>query len=102
MIIIQALKIGAIPGIDQDPDAAAEQFAPNNFIRVTRYDVFMSPETPRKNAGDQVGNIYFFNDRIILHNIFNFNISIYWLNLSTIYSRMTWKIVCSLDSNWIP
>ena len=65
MIIIQALKVGSIPGIDQDPDAAAEQFAPNNFIRVTRYDVFMSPETPRKNAGDQVGNIYFFNDRII-------------------------------------
>merc|ERR1712110_568518 len=49
----QALKVGAIPCIDQDPDAAAEQFAPNNFIRVTRYDVFMSPETPRKNAGDQ-------------------------------------------------
>ena len=65
MIIIQALKIGAIPGIDQDPDAAAEQFAPNNFIRVTRYDVFMSPETRRKDVGDQVGNIYLFNDRMI-------------------------------------
>ena len=65
IIIIQALKAGAIPGIDQDPDAAAEQFAPNNFIRVTRYDVFMSPETRRKDVGDQVGNIYLFNDRMI-------------------------------------
>ena len=62
IIIIQALKAGGIPGIDQDPDAAAEQFAPNNFIRVTRYDVFMSPETRSKDAGDQVDNIYLFND----------------------------------------
>ena len=62
IIIIQALNIGTIPGIDQDPDAAAEQFAPNNFIRVTRYDVFMSPETRSKDAGDQVDNIYLFND----------------------------------------
>ena len=59
------MKAGAIPGIDQDSDAAAEQFAPNNFIRVTRYDVFMSPETRRKDVGDQVGNIYLFNDRMI-------------------------------------
>ena len=79
MIIIQALKIGAIPGIDQDPDAAAEQFAPNNFIRVTRYDVFMSPETPRKNSGDKVGDIYFFNDRIICF------IMIYKTFLTSIY-----------------
>ena len=61
-IIIQALKLGAIPGTDQDPDVAAEQFAPNNFIRVTRYDVLMSPKTRSKDARDQVGNIYPFND----------------------------------------
>ena len=70
------MKAGAIPGIDQDPNAAAEHFAPNNFIRVTRYDVFMSPETRRKDVGDQVGNIYLFNDRMIcfnIHNIFNLN-----------------------------
>ena len=65
IIIIQALKAGAIPGIDQDPNAAAEHFAPNNFIRVTRYDVLMSPETRRKDVGDQVGNIYLFNERMI-------------------------------------
>ena len=65
IIIIQALKAGAIPGIDQDPNAAAEHFAPNNFIRVTRYDVFTSPETRRKGVGDQVGNIYLFNCRMI-------------------------------------
>ena len=72
IIIIQALKAGAIPGIDQDPDAAAEQFAPNNFIRVTRYDVFMSPETRRKDVGDQVGNIYLFNDRMICLATYHF------------------------------
>ena len=65
IIIIQALQAGAIPGIDQDPNAAAEHFAPNNFIRVTRYDVLMSPETRRKHVGDQVGNIYLFNERMI-------------------------------------
>ena len=59
------MKAGAIPGIDQDPNAAAEHFAPNNFIRVTRYDVLMSPETRRKDVGDQVRNIYLFNDRMI-------------------------------------
>ena len=69
IIIIQALKAGAIPGIDQDPNAAAEHFAPNNFIRVTRYDVLMSPETRRKDVGDQVGNIYLFNERMICLNM---------------------------------
>ena len=48
------MNAGAIPGLDQDPDAAAEQFAPNNFIRVTRYDVFMSPEARRNDVADQV------------------------------------------------
>ena len=62
IIIIQALKAGGIYGVDQDPDATAEQFAPNNFIRVTRYDVFLSPETRSKDIGDQVVNINRFND----------------------------------------